>query len=716
MFQTKAEQTEIDQIPTLPDPIQVLEEISWNYWWCWAPDGAAVYRDLDPEVWEECEHNPRRLLKETSELRLTQMSTDPVYLSRVERLHKGYLKYMSSDRITWARRESSIKPERPVAYFCAEYGIHTSLPLYSGGLGILAGDHLKSASDLDLPLVGIGLMYRYGYFRQRLNHESWQEEHYLESSPQDLPLKLVVDNEGKPVIVEVEMRGRVVQSRVWRVEVGRVSLYLLDTNIETNEEVDRWITSHLYGGDRETRVVQEMLLGIGGVRLLRKLRIDPHVYHLNEGHSAFLTLELAREMIAAQGLDYSSTIEPVRKRCVFTTHTPIAAGNDVFDFSLLQKCFGEEYVKSLKLTSEEFLGLGQVHAGENNLFGLTPLAIKMCRSTNGVSLKHGEVSRVLWKGLWPEKRLEEIPIGHITNGVHPATWIAPLLRGLYEKKIGVDWEDLLHDPKAWASKVKELPARELWEIHTLLKSRLISLIRHRTYYARIQSTLNVEHAEAAKTMFDPKALTIGFARRVAGYKRWTLILSNKERLMRLLNDEKRPVQFVFAGKAHPQDSDAKLALQSFAQWKNDPTVMQRAVFLQDYDQEIARIMVHGVDVWLNLPRRPLEASGTSGQKVVLNGGLNFSILDGWWIEGYDGSNGWAIGDVLAGDDPAVEDQRDAESLYTLLEKEIVPLYYNLNSEGIPQGWIEMMKRSIETLSPAFSSDRMVQEYVNKIYK
>jgi starch phosphorylase len=721
MVQTtdEIEQTPARQERTLPKPLRALERLSWNYWWYWAPDGAQVFRDLDPEMWDRCENNPRRLLRETTDFRLSQVATDPIYNERVRRLERNFDLHMSPDARTWAKRRLKwITPANPVAYFCAEFGIHHSLPLYSGGLGILAGDHLKSASDLGLPLVAIGLLYRYGYFRQRLSRDGWQHEHYVENDPNDLPMQLARDAEGRPIRVEVEMRGRLVYAQVWRVGVGRVTLYLLDTNTPENEETDRWVTGHLYGGDRETRVVQEMMLGIGGVRLLRRLGIEPCVFHLNEGHSAFLTLELARELIARQpGLTFAQAQAIVRQRCVFTTHTPIAAGNDEFDPALIMKCFGDAYPQKLGLSVAEFLALGRVSpADEMPVFGLTPLAIRMCRSTNGVSRKHGEVSRALWHGLWPElASAEAVPITSVTNGVHVPTWISSLFHGIYTKHIGPNWYEVVREPRRWSRGVAKISDEELWEAHLLLKQRLIAYIRYRFYLSRLASGASPESIEAARTMFDPEALTIGFARRVAGYKRWELLLTDPERLMRLLDDEERPVQLIFAGKAHPQDANAKQILQRVAQWADNPRVARRAVFIEDYDQEGARQLVQAVDVWLNVPRRPLEASGTSGQKVAINGGLNLSILDGWWIEGYDGTNGWAIGDESVSSDVRTMDMLDAESLYRVLEEEVVPLYYDRDAAGIPRRWVARMRRSLETLTPVFNSDRMVQEYALNIY-
>lgn len=700
----------------LPEPLRALGRLAWNYWWSWAADGAAVFRDLDPAVWEECEHNPRRLLAEVAEFRLMQMATDPIYNERVRLLAARFDEYMADGRVWNSESEKPITPQHPVAYFCAEYGIHNSLPLYSGGLGMLAGDHLKSASDLRLPLVAVGLLYRYGYFRQRLRRDGWQEEHYGETHPSVLPIQQVLDEEGAPLIIEVLMRERRVRAQAWRVDVGRIPLYLLDTNIPVNEETDRLVTGHLYGGDRETRIVQEMMLGIGGVRLLRRLKIEPQVFHLNEGHSAFLTLELAREIREAEGAPFKVAAERVRERCVFTTHTPVAAGNDEFIIPLVEKTFGSSYEEQLGLSHEEFINMGRVTLNnEDELFGLTPLAIKMCRSTNGVSQKHGDVSRALWQKMWPERTLEEIPITSVTNGVHAPTWVAPLIRELYEKHIGAKWTELALNAEEWKRGVEQISDEELWHAHLLLKQRLVAFVRHRSFHARLNNNESMDYTESARTMFDPNALTIGFARRVAAYKRWSLLLTDPHRLLRLINNEERPLQFVFAGKAHPQDQGAKFILQHLARWKYDPLVRHRAVFLQDYDQEIARQLVQSVDVWMNVPRRPLEASGTSGEKVAMNGGLNLSVLDGWWIEGYDGKNGFAIGDDVEGGEAGDVDEADAESLYRMLEEKVVPTYYERDSGGIPRRWVAMMKHSIETLVPAFNSDRMVEEYARRIY-
>src|SRR6266496_2611080 len=629
----------------LPQTLQPLEKLAWNYWWSWAPDGPDVFRDVDPGLWAQCEQNPRVLLARVSDLRLAQVAAEPVFSERVQKLGQRFDAYIAHQE-PWPKLQlaSGVTRQNPIAYFCAEYGVHNSLPLYSGGLGILAGDHLKSASDLNVPLVAVGLFYRFGYFRQRLNLGGWQEESYRENYADELPLELVKDAEQQPILIEMAMRGRTVRACAWRVSVGRIQLYLLDTNIPENGETDRLVTGHLYGGDRETRMVQEKMLGIGGVRLLRKLGIEPSVFHLNEGHSAFLTLELARELVEKEGLNFAAAADRVREHCVFTTHTPVAAGHDEFSTDLIDKGFGNWYESALGLSRDQFLALGRVNGEARESFGLTPLALRMCRSINGVSQKHGEISRKLWQKMWPDR--SEAPISSVTNGVHSGTWVAPLLRRLYEQRVGDDW--------------------------------------------------------------------IGFARRVAGYKRWNLLLGEPDRITRLTNDPERPIQFVFAGKAHPQDQEAKLILQRLIEWQRDPSIRQRVAFIEDYDQEIARQLVQGVDVWMNVPRRPLEASGTSGEKAAINGALNFSVLDGWWLEGYDGNNGFAIGDLDESNDEEM-DRLDAESMYRVLEEEIIPLFYERDERGIPQRWIAMIKRSIQTLVPKFSSDRMVAEYAERIY-
>jgi starch phosphorylase len=704
-----------------PEPLQALDRISNNFYWSWHPEGVKLFRDLDSDLWLETEQNPRLLLKRVGELRLWQAASDDDYLGRLNRFAEKFDKYVSE---AVAVREA----DNDIAYFCAEYGVHNSLPNYSGGLGILAGDHLKSASDLNLPLVAVGLLYRYGYFRQQISHDGWQEERYADVFESELALSPVLDASGARVTVMVHIRGREVLAQAWLARVGRISLYLLDTNLAENVDVDRLITGHLYGGSTETRIVQEKVLGIGGVRLLRKLGLTPSVFHLNEGHSAFLTLELAREHIAANpDASFEIARDEVRKQCVFTTHTPVAAGNDAFSTAELRDCFDANFISSLKLTEDELFDLGRVDTGDKEEpFGMTPLALRMCRSANGVSEKHGEVSRQLWLGMFSENaEPNDVPITHVTNGVHPPTWIAPAFQNLFETAIGPDWSTKVADQDAWKAAIDSIPDREIWNVHSRLKNLLVAYIRERTSSKDIGGRDTIHEHIDTRSLFSADALTIGFARRVAAYKRWNLLFSDLDRLLKLVDDVERPVQFVFAGKAHPQDRTAKQILQHLMSINHDSNWQRRAVFIEDYDQEIARYLVQGVDVWMNVPRRPLEASGTSGMKAAMNGVLNFSILDGWWIEGFNGDNGFAIGpdDVsaakpgseTAGEDNEHTDAADAESLYATLENQIVPAFYSKDGDGLPSDWIRRMKNSIATLTPQFSSDRMVRQYLNEIY-
>ncbi|CAN5285557.1 glycosyltransferase family 1 protein [soil metagenome] len=695
---------------TLPQELQLLDAISANYFWSWRPDGAALFRDLDPTLWDECEQNPRLMLTRMDEFRLRQKASDPAYVKRLGRFYDEFTEYLNGhDRIANAPN---------IAYFCAEYGVHNSLPNYSGGLGILAGDHLKSASDLNLPLTAVGLLYRYGYFRQRISHNGWQEEQYNDVFESELAIKPVFGGDGSRLTVSIRIRGRKVDAQAWIAKVGRIPLYLLDTNLPQNSETDRLITGHLYGGDTETRIVQEKVLGLGGVRLLRKLGIAPDVFHLNEGHSAFLTLELAHEMLRYDPhSSFADVVPKVRRQCVFTTHTPVAAGNDTFDPALLIECFSSEYITSLKLTDAEFLALGRADLGNNaEFFGMTPLAVRMCRSANGVSAKHGEVSRALWLKMFPAiDDSEDVPITSVTNGVHSPTWIAPVFQDIFRKRIGPDWQALVRHRNEWTAAVNAIPDVDIWNAHQILKRLLVSFIRDRTRAAETGThhTIN-EHKDTA-SLFAPEILTIGFARRVAAYKRWDLIFTDLERLLRMVDAPERPVQFVFAGKAHPQDRTAKTILQDLMSINHQSNWQKRAVFIPDYDQEIARYLVQGVDVWMNVPRRPMEASGTSGMKAAMNGVLNFSVLDGWWIEGYNGDNGFAIGGLDASVNEDEMDAADAESLYSTLENDVIPAFYSADGAGRPSEWIRRMRASIATLTPAFSSDRMVEEYLTRIY-
>ena len=699
---------------SLPAELRSLDAISLNFAWSWLPGGVDVFRDLDPRLWLECEQSPRLLLDRVSELLLSQSAADADYVSRLRDFELRLAEYTAAEPLARGR----VTKDAPAAYFCAEYGVHNSLPNYSGGLGILAGDHLKSASDLNVPLSAIGLLYRFGYFRQSISHEGLQEETYHDVFASELALTPVVDGDGVRIMITVHIREREVHAQAWLAKVGRISLYLLDTNVPQNSDVDRMITGHLYGGDAETRIVQEKVLGIGGVRLLRRLGVSPSVYHLNEGHSAFLTLELAREFLETKPeANFRDALAAVRPMCVFTTHTPVDAGNDAFDPTVLQACFSAGYIDSLKISREEFLALGRTDpANEKEFFGMTPLAIRMCRSANGVSEKHGEVSRNLWLRMFPGlETADDVPIKHVTNGVHAPTWIAPVFQDLFTRRIGPAWREETRDAAQWKAAIDQIPDADIWSTHARLKELLIAFIRVRTAANDTGARDTINERADTRGLFSPTALTIGFARRVAAYKRWDLLVSDLDRLLRLVDNPERPVQFVFAGKAHPQDRTAKEILRNLMSINHDSSWQNRAVFIEDYDQEVARYMVHGVDVWMNVPRRPLEASGTSGIKAAMNGALNFSVLDGWWIEGNNGDNGFAIGGLgPEGESPEI-DAADADALYSTLENVIVPAFHNLDENGIPADWVRRMKNSIATLTPMFSSDRMVNDYLTKIY-
>ncbi len=704
----------------LPHPLKRLADLAHNYWWCWADSRLSLFRDINQDEWNRCNHNPVSILESASYDRLSQLATNPEYIQRVQTLAGQFDRYMT-EQDTWASQVvPHISAEQPVAYFCAEFGLHESLPIYSGGLGILAGDHLKSASDLGLPMVGVGLLYRQGYFRQRLNRSGWQEDYYVDSPFEQMPLELLKNAEGELITVEVEIRQRIVRAQIWRVCVGRVNLYLLDSNREDNDPIDRWLTGHLYGGNQDTRIAQEVLLGIGGVRVLEALGFNPSVYHLNEGHAAFALLELARLEVQRTGKPFYDIEASVRDRCVFTTHTPVPAGHDAFSPDLMDSNFAY-YWPQMGLSRDQFLAIGARRVGDPwEPFSMTVVALRLCRAANGVSQLHGEVSRKMWSILYPQREVDQVPISHITNGVHARTWTAPLMGDLYTKYLGEDWSAHLADPQIWA-KADQIPDEELWWRHQTLKERLIAHTRSELKQARQDRGEDPGSIQAAEQMLDAKALTIGFARRFSSYKRGNLLLHNLERVMRIFSSPDRPVQIIFAGKAHPADEEGKRIIQRLIEWCKHPAVMHRIAFVENYDMYTARKLVQGVDVWLNNPRRPLEASGTSGQKVCFNGGLNCSVLDGWWCEGYQtgsngkGLNGWAIGEDIQTSNQELQDKIDSESLYRLLEQEIIPLYYNQDADGVPHGWIQMMKASIKTNSPLFNTDRMVADYITQMY-
>lgn len=704
----------------LPRSLKRLADLANNYWWCWVADHIALFEMINPDEWERCGHNPIALLDSVSYERLTQLSIDPHYLKRLNFLAAEFDRYMAAEN-TWASQNTpQISKAHPVAYFCAEFGLHESLPVYSGGLGILAGDHLKSASDLGIPMVGIGLLYRQGYFRQRLNRDGWQEDYYVDAPFEQMPLELLKNEQGDPLTVEIQIRQRIVKIQIWQVQVGRVSLYLLDTNREDNDPIDRWLTGHLYGGNQETRIAQEIILGIGGVRALQVLGIEPGIYHLNEGHAAFCLLEIARLEVQKTGKSFYDLEASVRDRCVFTTHTPVPAGHDVFSADLMDSFFAQ-YWPQLGLSREQFLALGARRLGDPwEPFGVTVLALRLCRSANGVSELHGQVSRQMWHVLYPDKSEDGVPIGYVTNGVHASTWTASLISDLYAQYLDADWSAKVLDPSLW-EKVDQIPDEEIWWRHMVLKERLVAHARFKIKHARRNRGEAPEWVEATDHILDPNVLTIGFARRFSPYKRGDLLLRDAERALKIFSNPDRPIQIIFSGKAHPADEEGKRIIQRLMEWCKQPALQNRVAFIEDYDIYTAQKLVQGVDVWLNNPRRPLEASGTSGQKVCFNGGLNCSVLDGWWCEGYladangKGLNGWAIGEDAHTSNQELQDKIDSDSLYKLLEEEIAPLYYHQNSAGIPAGWIKMMRTSIKTNGLAFNTHRMLADYATRIY-
>ncbi len=689
-----------------------LMTLAQNLWWSWDNEATSVFREIDPVLWRECDNNPIALLQRMSAERLEERVSQLALQSRINYAYRRLQEYLQAEH-TWGTRHAGVLWARPVAYFSAEFGLHESIPIYSGGLGILAGDHIKSASDLGIPLVGVGLYYDQGYFRQRLDTEGWQHEDYLNVDHRLLPMELA-QHKGVPVNITIDTRTGPILARVWRMAVGRNTLLLLDSNVEGNRPEDRELTSRLYGGDTRVRVRQELLLGVGGVRALAALGISPGVAHLNEGHSAFAALELLRQRMQDEGIDAIEAIRRVAPQVVFTTHTPVPAGHDRFPAELVEEHLGP-LRDALGLDYNTFMGLGRVEPQDpHEQFCMTVLALKLSRRANAVSSLHGQVSRAMWSGLFPNRNEDQIPIGHITNGVHTHTWLAPAMRQVYDRHFGPDWPLRAGKPGFWDS-IEKVNDGELWETHQILKVQLVESARRRA--ARFAERRG-EAPEAIATIrralsFD--ALTIGFARRFATYKRAALMLQDIDALAALVNDPRRPVQFVFAGKSHPKDQPGKQLLQQIARLKHDPRFAGKILFLEDYDINVGRRLVHGVDVWANNPRRPLEACGTSGQKVVLNGGLNLSILDGWWAEAYDGQNGFAIGGGETHTDVATHDARDGDALLRVLRDEVIPLYYERDRDGLPRGWIVRMKRAIRTLGWRFSADRMVMDYVMNAY-
>ncbi len=700
--------------PSLPKQLEQLRELAYNLLWVWDHEILSLFMRLDPDLWETSNHNPVLMLGCIKQEQLLQASRDESFLAHLNRASERLNNY-TKNPATWFQQTHPSNDGATIAYFSAEFGLTECLPNYSGGLGILAGDHLKSASDLGVPLVGIGLLYQEGYFRQYLNADGWQQEQYPDNNFYTLPISLVRDADGKPLLISVEYPERLIYAQIWYVQVGRVPLYLLDTNIPLNtRQEDQDITDQLYGGNREMRIKQEIMLGIGGYRALQALNRQVPVFHMNEGHSAFLPLERCRTLIKENKLTFAEARELTIAGTVFTTHTPVPAGNDYFPPDLVEKYFSN-YCKELGLTIKEFLALGRQNPSDDlEHFCMTILALHMSAYCNGVSKLHGKVSRKMWSNVWPHIPEDDIPITSITNGVHAPSWISRDMAGLYERYLGPQWRENPGELELW-ERVKNIPDEELWLTHERRRERLIAFARSRLRLQLKARGVPPSDVAMADEVLNPNALTIGFARRFATYKRATLILRDAERLARILGNKEFPVQIIFAGKAHPLDTPGKELIRDIIHYERRPDVRRRMVFIEDYDITVARYLVQGVDVWLNTPRRPLEASGTSGMKATLNGAMNLSILDGWWDEAYQTHTGWAIGRGEEYDDQAYQDEVELNALYDLLEKEIIPLFYQRSTDDLPRAWIAKMKTAMRAICPMFNTNRMVREYTEEAY-
>ena len=692
----------------LPKRIVRLGELATNLWWTWHPEAARLFGRLDYDLWERLAHNPIRLLNEIERGRLKQAAKDKDYLALYDQVFGHFDEYFKKE--TWSQ---TAHPDlkNPIAYFSMEYGLHETLPIYSGGLGVLSGDHLKEASDLGLPFVAVGFMYAQGYFSQRISEDGWQEALNNFLSFEHLPVALVMQD-GEPVVIEFNFPDRTIKAQIWEVRVGRIPLYLLDSNVEGNSDYDRLLTARLYWSDLDRRIMQEVLLGIGGVRALRALGYTPAVWHMNEGHASFLTLERIRERMAG-GASFADAAAQTRAQNVFTTHTPVPAGNDEFPLWLVEKYLAS-YWHEMGITREEFMDVARHHQPHGEMYSMPILALKLSNGRNGVSELHGEVSRDMWKFLWEDLDVQDVPIDHVTNGVHTRNWLARRLNILLEKHLGADWYDRLDDHK-FMEKVDAIPDDELWLVRLHLKRKLAFYLRERVRDRWRQGGFHPVQVVSSGVLINPYALTIGFARRFATYKRANLIMSDVERLLDLINRPNMPVQIIFAGKAHPADEPGKQLIQKVYRTVKKAETGGRLVFIEDYDMNLARYLVQGVDVWLNTPRRPYEASGTSGMKAAINGVLNFSVLDGWWREAYNQRNGWSIGEDKSYESTDVQDTADAESLYHTLENDIIPLYYNRDPKEISREWLVRMKDAMKTVIPQFSMRRMVKEYVEKFY-
>jgi len=694
----------------LPRRIARLGELSYNLWWVWNPLAQRLFNRVDNNLWERVNHNPILFLRQIERPIWNAAAQDANYLELYDHVFADFDAYLNR-KDTWYATQYPKNPQT-IAYFSMEFGLHETLPIYSGGLGVLSGDHLKESSDLGLPFVGVGLLYAEGYFSQRISEDGWQDAINNPLNFDALPLALVRNDDGTPLTFTVDFPEGAVTAQIWEVRVGRTPLYLLDTNLDINPPMVRQLTTRLYWSDINLRVMQEILLGIGGVRALRALGYTPAVWHMNEGHAAFLTLERARELVQA-GKTFQEAIDETRVSNVFTTHTPVPAGNDEFPLWLVDKYLSTLWPE-LGLTRDQFVELARHQQSWGETFSMPVLALKFSEGRNAVSELHGVVSREMWQHLWPGRSVDEVPITYVTNGVHTSTWMARRIRALYEKYFGADWLDSLDDYEMW-EKMEIIPANELWAVRNHLKRKLTLYMQERARKRWIQGGVHPVQVLASGVMLDPYVLTIGFARRFATYKRASLMMSDFDRLLEIINQPNRPVQFLFAGKAHPADEPGKMLIQEVYRKVKKAENGGRIVFLEDYDMNVARYMVQGVDIWMNTPRRPNEASGTSGMKAAINGALNFSVLAGWWREAFNGDNGWAIGpDADLGE--AVQDQADADSLYETLENDIIPLYYSeRDAQGVPVKWVERMKESMRTITPQFGTRRMVKEYTERLY-
>jgi starch phosphorylase len=698
--------------PDLPEALNPLNELARNLWWVWHPDGVELFRRLDRKLWDDIYHNPVKLLGAIDQDKLAAASRDDGYLAHLTRVHQQFKEHLGEKG--WYQKAHGDKADLLVAYFSAEFGLHESLPIYSGGLGILAGDHLKSASEIGLPLIGVGLLYRQGYFQQYLSADGWQQEAYPELDFYNLPIEAMKYADGSDVHVRVDLPENSVFCKVWKASVGRVPLYLLDTNLQENAPADREITARLYGGGTEMRIKQEIVLGIGGVRALEALNIQPKVFHMNEGHSAFLALERTRVLLNDSPLTFDEARQQVMATNVFTTHTPVPAGIDMFPPDMVSRYF-KAYIPSLKLDEEGFLALGREDVSNKKQgFSMAVLALRLADSVNGVSALHGDVSRHMWHNLWPQVPPDEVPIKHITNGVHVRSWLSADMQFVLDRYLSGKWMTDPTDHSVWDG-VIQIPDEELWRAHERCRERLVGWVRGTLREQLARRGASYDDVQAADEVLDPEALTIGFARRFATYKRGALLMRDPERLRRLLEDGKRPIQFIFAGKAHPADHEGKELIKAIVNFARNTGVRRKMVFVENYDINVARYLVQGVDVWLNTPRRPYEASGTSGMKAAANGVPNCSVLDGWWVEGYSPELGWAIGRGEQYSDPSYQDTIESNALYDLLEKQIVPLFYQRGVDNIPRPWIGRMKQCMRKLAPVFNTNRMVRDYAEKFY-